>query len=225
MRKVDVYVKIVPAVIIILLVAAVVFEPILSASVEVGRTGPFGFEAEMSLEEVKRMVGEENVERVEKDNFRVKVIPRPHPLFKSYTLTVCLKRGIVGLEAISKPIHTSIYGIELKREFERIKKAVSGIYGEYDELDFLMSGSIWNEPQDYMMGLLRRERVLIATWPKDVDQKLIEKDIAPLKDNILSIMLAAIATDISKGGLGLSYKFEGWCGYVNERKKREREAF
>ena len=126
MLKVDMCVKTVLTVIAIPLVVAITFSPMLNASAEAGRAGPFGFEAGMSVEEVKKMVGEENVTRMEEwegDVFRIGIVPRPHPLFESYLLYFCPKRGLVKLIAMSKPIHTSVYGTELKKRFEiTIKK-------------------------------------------------------------------------------------------------------
>ena len=44
---------------------------------------------------------------------------------------------------------------------------VGDTYGEYRRVDVLLPGSIWDEPEDWMMALRQNERQLQAVWDED----------------------------------------------------------
>ena len=74
---------------------------------------------------------------------------------------------------------------------------VSDAYGEYEEADFLLRGSIWDEPEDWMMALRRNERQLQAVWEGQA-----------MSNSVASVILGASALSTSDGYLVLQYSFE-----------------
>jgi len=67
---------------------------------------------------------------------------------------------LVKLAAIGKNVSTSVYGSELKDAFNEMEKSIIAGYGDSKRYDFLRSGSIWDEPKDFMMGLLKKKELL-----------------------------------------------------------------
>ncbi|MGE5570922.1 MAG: hypothetical protein ACM3S5_17955 [Rhodospirillales bacterium] len=178
--------------------------------------GPFGFRPGMTRDEVIRLVGTGVVEKTEDpDDLLLKTAPRPHSSFENYLLTFSRDRGLVWLKAIGRNIRTSSYGNELQVEFRAVREAISGNYGEAKTYDFLRAGSIWDEPRDWMMGLLRKERILTAYW----------LDRSRLSNHVQGIRLEAKALSTGQGYLVLTYEFEGWNEYIATKKAEESSVF
>ena len=55
-----------------------------------------------------------------------------------------------------KNIDTDSYGLALKSKFEELSNSLSSLYGKADTTDFLLAGSIWKDPQDWMRGLNKK---------------------------------------------------------------------
>lgn len=70
-------------------------------------------------------------------------------------------------------------------------------YGTSELLDFLFPGSIWDEGDDWMMGLRQDERFYFAFWDRESGSILPE--------DIKEICLGAKALSGSKGYLVLEY--------------------
>ena len=57
-------------------------------------------------------------------------------------------------------------------KLEEMKDKLAKKYGQPEEYDFLLTGSIWNEPNDWMNGIINGERSLIASWESSSNQTL-----------------------------------------------------
>jgi len=127
--------------------------------------GPFGLTMGMSKSEIDNACGV-IAEPLEGSPclFYTETVPKPHSAFEGYALLVPPSTGLCQIRAISKDVHTSSHGLQLRTQFEALREALVKKYGACDELDTLLTGSIWNEPEDFMMGLLKRERFLRAEW-------------------------------------------------------------
>lgn len=101
--------------------------------------------------------------------------------------------------------------IALKERFNSLKEALSKKYGKHETQDFLMPGSIWDEPEDFMAGLTKDERYLRTYW--DAEEK------SNLTDNLKSIILYAGGLGDEKGALYIQYEFEN-----SEKCDQERTA-
>jgi|SRR5208283_134027 len=127
--------------------------------------GPFGFEPGMSKDRVINLVGRAAVEKETEDSLTLTMAPKPHPIVEKYILLFSPQNGLLKVVAVSKDIETSVYGEELKRKFTEIRDSMTDTYGQPTRnFDFLKGGSIWNEDQDWMMGLAKKERVLDTYW-------------------------------------------------------------
>ena len=75
------------------------------------------------------------------------------------------KAGVCKVTAYQVVVDPDQYGIEHRRTFDNLAQKIVAKYGKQTkELDSLLIGSIWNEPRDWLMGLVKKERVLILLW-------------------------------------------------------------
>lgn len=77
-------------------------------------------------------------------------------------------------------------------------------------------GSIWNEPKDWMMGLFKKQRVLIADWS-------IEKG-SSLPDDIERIALRAVAHSTEEAIISVNYGGKNHVSCLAEVKAKHDEA-
>jgi hypothetical protein len=182
------------------------------AFAQTGR-GPFGFEAGMKRERIISLVGKDAVKSENGDILTLKTAPKPHSGFEAYSLILSPKTGLVKIVAIGKTIRTNGYGTEIQSEFEDISKALSGTYGPGQKMDFLRSGSIWKEPQEWMTGLRKKERFLACAWKED------------LPNDLVIVGLDATALSDEAGYLDITYEFKGFHDYLTEKKEQENKVF
>jgi hypothetical protein len=158
---------------------------------------PFGLRMGMTLQEIRAAGG--NPEETDiQGRYKLTKVPKPHSDFDIFYITVAPKTGLIDITAAGKLISTSAYGTELKSQFENMVQRLSAIYGKATTFDFLRVGSIWNEPNDWMMGLLKKERRLTAFWSR--------KEDSSMSDDIGTIMLDTVALSHEKGCLRLGYQ-------------------
>jgi hypothetical protein len=168
----------------------------------------------MTKEQIVAILGDKALTRVHDDAYTFSTAPSPHPEFESYICFVSPEKGLLKVVAISKDIETNSFGEAIRDRFEQVQAGLSKAYGAGKSYDFLQSGSIWNEPQDWMMGLLKDERTLEAFW-----------QLNPPQDHITVIALKAVALSREKGYLSLGYEFEGWEQYVDSKKEKQDKVY
>lgn len=174
--------------------------------------GPFGFDYGMSKQQIIRLVGRDAVAKETEDTLELKTAPKPHSAFELYICVISPQKGLLKVGAIGVDVETSSSGFELRHSFDALEQALTDNYGTPEKtFDFLQAGSIWNEPQDWMMGLLKHDRVLAYYWsPKPGAIHHIE-----------SIGLEAKALSSEKGYIVLSYEFEGFEQYADQKKAQK----
>lgn len=177
--------------------------------------GPFGLEKGMTVSDLERAVG--RLERTSSAGvYKSAKVPKPHREFEYYLFVVTPATGLCKIHAVGKDVEEDAYGFELRRRFASLSGQLTAIYGSPRTRDFLRSGSIWKEENEWMMGLSKNERVLMAHWPKESD--------ATLKDAIEAIELQASALNSSDGYLALIYQFDNFDACSSARSQSDREA-
>ena len=129
--------------------------------------------------------------------FALDVPPKPHPAFGMYLLQITPKCGLSWIKAIGHDVSTSGYGIELQSAFDSMEQKLKNSYGPCKRSDFLMVDSMWDEPKDWMMSLLKKERFLSSSWDTSSGARLTEA--------LESIYLFASAADTDTGYIGIEY--------------------
>jgi hypothetical protein len=177
-------------------------------------SGPFGLRRGMTQEQVIQVVGKGAVKEAKDDTLELLTVPKPHPAFEFYQLIFSPTGGLLKIIAYGNDITTNGFGERVHDSFIEIRDAISEVYGQPEgTLDFLKAGSIWNEPEYWMMGLLKEERTLATNWQK------------ALPNRIYGIVLDAKALSTEKGFLHLVYEFDGWNEYVDAKKAKAGTVF
>lgn len=121
--------------------------------------GPFGIDTEnFSLESY-------DCEPVNTTTFfKCSTIPNKHPDIESYIIQYAEKVGVCMIKGISVDIRDNVFGSNIQSKIEQIKEQISSKYGAGDDIRYLQSGSIWDEPEDWMVGLAKDERTFATEW-------------------------------------------------------------
>lgn len=170
-------------------------------------SGPFGMEKGMTLEAVQRLGKFDPIDS--KYVYRAKNLKSGHPDFELYSVIITPLSGLCKISLVSKDVETNSYGSELSSKYSELKGTLSGKYGPVKmEYDFLMSGSIWKNSNEWMMSLRQKERTLAAFW---------DKKTSSLNDSLSGISLEAKALSQNKGYIILSYEFDNIDACIAER--------
>jgi hypothetical protein len=181
-------------------------------------TGPFGLHRGMTQEQVIQLVGKDairtDLKNSDPDALRLSRVPKSHPGFEFYSLLFSPKDGLLKIIAYGNTIDTNVFGETLHKSLLEIRDVISQTYGQPQFTnDYVKTGSIWTDPQDWMMGLLKHDRMLSAAWGKS------------LPNHIFGIVIEANALSQDTGYLTLFYEFDGWNEYVDARAKKAGTVF
>ena len=183
-----------------------------SRGVEVPCPGPqpFGFTRGMTKAQILSLLGKDAVVVDRGDNFMVSTAPKPHPDFETYILHVSTSSGLAGVSANSKDISTNVFGESLKNKFFEVEDALEKKYGKPVTIrDEVADGSLWTEPQYWMMGLLKEDRTLEARW----------------NYGNASIALYAIARSQETGYLLLAYELSNFGTWKREHDQKRDASY
>ena len=125
-------------------------------------------------------------------------VPVPSRHFEIYAGTVGDQAGLCNIRALTGPIDTNRFGHGLRSRFDQLQEALTERYGEPRLFDLVIPGSLWDEPRDFMMGMRREDRKLVAFW---------SNDDAPLGNDLKGIMLEGKALSTTAGLVILQYDF------------------
>lgn len=179
-------------------------EPKSQKSEEVTKTppadGPFGIKMGLSKSEIEAMMNE-SLESVP-DNpglYFSSIAPKPNSKFEDYVYIIGDVSGLCGIRGIGETINTNGYGTSLKTEYSSLQSLLEEIYGEYEEIDRLLPGSIWDDPSDWMMSLRKKDRYLLSQWTGGE---------SGLPHNLKNVGISANATGSSEGYILIEYSFK-----------------
>jgi hypothetical protein len=158
---------------------------------------PFGTEMGMSKDEL-------GIKSVTKEiatyKWELSSLPKSSNLFESYIVVVTPENGLCFLKAVGQNVTTSVYGTELRTAFDRVNNSLKRKYSKSYVADFLNSGSIWDEPKDFMMGLLKKERTLAAYYDEEEGSTMVE--------GVAKAYIKAYAMNSNKGWVTIDYFFD-----------------
>jgi hypothetical protein len=175
--------------------------------------GPFGLDMGMTLAQVKSKTGSEP-KLVQDDLYEVDP-PNKNNLFEQYLVRIHKTYGVYMIKAVGKDIETNGYGIAVKTTFDQLLTSIEKTYGKYKKVDQLLRGSIWDDPDDWMMALRRNERFLFASWDRE--------NGSTLPSDLKSIAIAAAALSASKGYVSIDYYSMDY-DKVDEEKKASQDS-
>lgn len=173
--------------------------------------GPFGLEAGVSVDTIEKMTGQTPRIAKESENLYVtSSVPKPNDAFEKYGLVISPTVGLCVIRAVGKTIQTNDYGHQLQSVYGEMRDALAEVYGKPKTYDLLMPSSIWKDPNDWMMGLVKQDRMLQAEWTGP-----------SMKNNIVSVSIDARATNRDKGYFVVEYTFNNTaaCSAEQQHKK------
>ncbi|MDM3554792.1 hypothetical protein PAK37_18415 [Proteus mirabilis] len=181
-------------------------------------SGPFGFKIGLTRENIESMItGEIRLVDDEQNLYLTNSSPKKNSEFSSFGLVISPTVGLCQIRAIGNDIKTNSYGQPLRQEFNELVNTLESLYGKPKQEDILLSGSIWRNPQDWMMGLYKQERYLSARWKEQNDN---------MKENELSsIAVEARADSGSNGYIFLQYTFANNPECVKEIEENKKSSF
>ncbi|MNY11226.1 hypothetical protein D3C86_1442420 [compost metagenome] len=174
-------------------VVAPIPEPIADENAMLVADGPFGLAMGMTKEMFKGQLKPAGNGVYLFDN-----PPKSHPQFEQYAVKISDKSGLCWIKGIGKDILVNGHGVQLKSEYDDFEKKLDERYGSHKRTDFLVSGSIWKDPEDWMRGLQKEDRYLFSVW---------EGGNKTLPNELSQVALVANANDGQEGYLSLEYSF------------------
>ncbi|WP_306304617.1 hypothetical protein [Erwinia persicina] len=179
--------------------------------------GPFGLEEGLSKINIEQMIGQPLV-LVEgtKNLYLAQSMPKESDSFEKYALLISPKVGLCQIRALGRDIATDSFGIALQGKFNDLKELLNSIYGPGKTSDFLLTGSIWKEPQDWMMSLNKKERALTSEWSQRSD--------AMIKSKLIEIGMEARAPSSQNGYIFLQYTFNNNSACESELENEKKSA-
>jgi hypothetical protein len=155
---------------------------------------PFGLRMGLSVAELRRLGA---TPTQSPGVYQMRTVPEPHRAFETYLVVASRVAGLCNIRAVGENITSNNFGEQLEGEFERLENALRSKYGAGRRFDMLRSGSLWDEPRDWMMGLLRKDRTLETYWLPDS---------ATLPEDLAGINLEAHALSSTEGYVSLAYE-------------------
>jgi len=111
------------------------------------------------------------VETFKGDMYSV-AVPSPHSEFESYTVWAPPSHGVCKIIGVGKNHTGDRSGVEIRTVMSEFRKILTEKYGKSETFDFLESGSIWDEPEDFGMALTKKEYNLATYWTKQVESTM-----------------------------------------------------
>ncbi len=159
---------------------------------------PFGFQMGMPAARLRGLGAEQT--RENPHFYELRRAPNPHPEFESYLLVVGPTQGLCKVIAVGRDIPSNVFGDAVRARFEQLKGSLQSKYGTpTDVFDYVRVGSLWEEPEDFMMSLVREDRRLVGYWEAESNPTV--------PPNLVSIWLEAKALTLQEGYLTLNYEF------------------
>lgn len=147
------------------------------------------------------------------------VPPKPHPAFEGYMVRATPEHGVYWIKAYTDIVYTPVYGDGLRRKTDEIADQIESVYGTCTQkFDFLRSGSIWDEPEDWMAGLNKKERYYLYSWDAEKAPALIPRKIE-------SLQVAAMALANDKGVVLIEYTGTSYDAAVKSIAEKQKNAF
>ena len=185
-----------------------------SLTANISFAGPFGTEMGMTAEQL----GITSSTKVLSPHlYQLQKLPKMSSMFEYYLVTVTPQSGLCGIRAVGNDITTSVYGEGLKRQFDSLYKAVEKKYGKGTRADFLKSGSIWYELNEWTMGLYKNERVLAGYFDEEEGSTMVE--------NVTQAWISATALHTDKGYLRIDYKYSNAPACESEIQSLQEDVF
>ncbi|CAG2161350.1 hypothetical protein [Cupriavidus numazuensis] len=176
---------------------------------QVSWDGPFGLRMGLSKAEVRAAL---SVMQETSDTIVLGTVPKPYPLFEAYGL-IFGTPGLCKVLGLATNLQTDSGGFAARQRIDALASELEARYGKPYKKDFLMAGSIWKEPQEWVTALRKQERYYGYFWSKASGAKLPAE--------IDSIGLNTTADQRDRVQVTLGYEFTNFSECLKETKAKE----
>ncbi len=178
--------------------------------------GPFGLAKGLSVSDIEAMIGTAlPLVDGNQNLYSSTTAPKENAAFETYAMVISPVAGLCQIRAVGKDISANSFGSQIRTAYDGLQLSLTNVYGVPETLDRLLPGSIWKDPDDWMMALHKEERYLVSEWEAN--------EASPLPNNIQRIVLTPRTTSGSNAYLFLQYSFDNdeLCRQEIESKNRE----
>jgi hypothetical protein len=167
--------------------------------------GPFGLEMGQPVSQLQI------VKTLKENEYEIQV-PKTNSTFEKYLAIATKENGLCKVLAIGVANNLDSNGDRVKMQFGTLSAALEEKYGAPQTFDHLESGSVWQAPTQFAMGLYQNERTLAKFWT------------GKLPDNIQSIALQAAGLSISATNVTLGYEFSNLDQCESHTQEKDKSA-
>jgi hypothetical protein len=128
-------------------------------------------------------------------DFLCSMPPKPHSAFETYAVKASPKHGICWIKGIGRDISDNRFGSATKSAVDEMAQTLNRLYGPSKKIDIILPRALWDEPNEWLMSIVRNERFYGYEW----------KNLESKKPMLASVVLAAEATGPSTGYIALDY--------------------
>ncbi len=145
--------------------------------------------------------------------YRCATLPKPHSAFEFYAVKSTPETGICWVKGIGTDIDTNAAGSSIRSKVDELGEQIALTYGKSEHDDWLMPGSIWSDYEDWMMGLLKDERIYAYKWSD------------PAKNALVLVYLSASASNSTTAYPVVEFSFSNKAKCDELIKKQEAGSF
>ena len=177
------------------------------------RDGPFGLAMGMSFDDVVQAMGRQPL-HVEDGAAQFDTAPRAHPELSDYLVMTSPTHGLCKVMGTSE-LKSNRFGHQVSEKVSMFVAALTEKYGNPTfTRDSVPAGSLWNKSEDYMMGLLQQDRVVLYLWEA-------EKSDLPGDLRAIAVTAEGLATDTARIMVGYEFTNMPACVEANQRASNE----
>ncbi|WP_156878692.1 hypothetical protein [Roseomonas gilardii] len=145
------------------------------------------------------------------------VPPRKHPEFELFHVQITQETGVCRLSAAGITHSNDRYGRSVRSAFQEVREQLEATYGKSGLNDFLKTGALWKNDEEWVMSIRQNERIFQAAWGKPSG--------APIKNGVTEVLLNVAALDQSKSYLRLQFVFSNFDKCERLRKAGNASVF
>lgn len=134
------------------------------------------------------------------DGRYVVAVPKPHPEFDDYVVKAVPEIGVCIVRGIGQNHTNDRYGSSVRSAFGKLKSALDQRYGATETFDYLKSGALWDEGNEWVMAIHQNERYYQSSWDEDSGSEL--------PSGLVEILMTVNTTSSDSAWIGLQYRFD-----------------
>jgi hypothetical protein len=165
--------------------------------------GPFGVEMGANIASLNSCAPLEK-----KGVFKCTSVPKPHQDFEFWIVKHHPSTGVCFIKGVGADIKNDRYGSGLRSKADELAKQVAKTYGPpTTSNDFIRSGALWKDANEWTMALTKKERFYDKFWTSDEGFRG--------KNHVKSVLISADGGGSDSGWVSVMFEYDN----INECNK------